>query len=190
MVRYILSFSALILAVLSVRFFFRKSVPQRLIYALWLVVLVRICLPFSLFNIELVLPAREDMLQSVDSEALLPSDEEGLIDGYINIDKEQQSTSAAPPVSEQTPTENGTELTPIPTVPDRARFDLKTVLWIVWASGSLVFLTVAVIFAIRFGRELNRIRRYRTQERGISIYISDAIKTPCLYGIVPSVYIT
>ena len=50
---HLITVSALILAVLLVRAVFRKKVPARLIYALWLVVAVKLCMPFSLFALEL-----------------------------------------------------------------------------------------------------------------------------------------
>ena len=45
MLRDILTLSALILAVLLVRAAFKNRVPKRMIYCLWLVVLLKLCLP-------------------------------------------------------------------------------------------------------------------------------------------------
>ena len=56
--REILSLSALILAVLLVRAIFKNRVPKRMIYCLWLVVLLKLCLPGTLFSLP-VLPAEE-----------------------------------------------------------------------------------------------------------------------------------
>ena len=43
MLREVLTVSALILAVLLVRAIFKNRVPKRMVYTLWLVVLVKLC---------------------------------------------------------------------------------------------------------------------------------------------------
>ena len=58
MLRDILTLSGLIAAVLLVRAAFKNRVPKRMIYALWLVVLLKLCLPGALFALP-VLPAEE-----------------------------------------------------------------------------------------------------------------------------------
>ena len=58
MLREVLTVSALILAVLLVRAIFKNRVPKRMVYALWLVVLVKLCLPGTLVSLP-VLPAEE-----------------------------------------------------------------------------------------------------------------------------------
>ena len=51
MIRETLTLSALIAAVLLVRAVFKNRVPKRMIYALWLVVLLKLCLPGTLFSL-------------------------------------------------------------------------------------------------------------------------------------------
>lgn len=58
MLREVLTVSALILAVLLVRAVFKNRVPKRMVYALWLVVLVKLCLPGTLVSLP-ILPAEE-----------------------------------------------------------------------------------------------------------------------------------
>ena len=58
MLRDILTLSALIVAVLLVRAIFKNRVPKRMIYALWLVVLLKLCLPGTLVSLP-VLPAED-----------------------------------------------------------------------------------------------------------------------------------
>ena len=50
MLREVLTVSALILAVLLVRAIFKNRVPKRMVYTLWLVVLVKLCLPGRWFR--------------------------------------------------------------------------------------------------------------------------------------------
>lgn len=58
MIRETLTLSALIAAVLLVRAVFKNRVPKRMIYALWLVVLLKLCMPGTLFSLP-VLPAEQ-----------------------------------------------------------------------------------------------------------------------------------
>ena len=58
MIRETLTLSALIAAILLVRAVFKNRVPKRMIYALWLVVLLKLCLPGTLFSLP-VLPAEQ-----------------------------------------------------------------------------------------------------------------------------------
>ena len=58
MLKEVLTVSALILAVLLVRAIFKNRVPKRMIYCLWLVALLKLCLPGTLFSLP-VLPAEE-----------------------------------------------------------------------------------------------------------------------------------
>ena len=58
MLREVLTVSALILAVLLVRAVFKNRVPKRMVYVLWLVVLLKLCLPGTVVSLP-VLPAEE-----------------------------------------------------------------------------------------------------------------------------------
>ena len=57
MLRQMISVSLLIVVVLLVRTVFRNQVPKRLLYALWIVVLVKLLLPGTLLSLP-VLPAQ------------------------------------------------------------------------------------------------------------------------------------
>ena len=56
MLKEVLTVSALILVVLLVRAIFKNRVPKRMIYALWLVVLLKLCLPGTLFSLPVLPP--------------------------------------------------------------------------------------------------------------------------------------
>ena len=56
MLKEVLTVSALIAVVLLVRAIFKNRVPKRMIYCLWLVVLLKLCLPGTLVSLP-VLPA-------------------------------------------------------------------------------------------------------------------------------------
>ena len=58
MLKEVLTVSALIAVVLLVRAIFKNRVPKRMLYALWLVVLLKLCLPGTLVSLP-VLPAEK-----------------------------------------------------------------------------------------------------------------------------------
>ena len=74
MALYFVTLSLLIPAVLGVRAIFRKTVSPRLIYALWFAVVLRLCLPISLFEADFltVLTAQEE---NTPAEVTQPADE-------------------------------------------------------------------------------------------------------------------
>ena len=59
MLKDALTLSALIAAVLLVRAAFKNRVPKRLLYALWLVVLLKLCLPGTAYALPLLPGSRQ-----------------------------------------------------------------------------------------------------------------------------------
>ena len=176
MLREVLTVSALILAVLLVRAIFKNRVPKRMVYALWLVVLVKLCLPGTLVSLP-ILPAEETAapVQRVE----LPAQTAPVV-------LQPAQAVVQPQVSAQQPVSPAQEAT------EPAAKPLTTIqiLQIVWAGGSallgLWLLGTWLVFAIR----LHKSRRFLSKRGGTRIYVSSAVKSPCLAGLVPAVYLT
>ena len=175
MLREVLTVSALILAVLLVRAIFKNRVPKRMVYTLWLVVLVKLCLPGTLVSLP-VLPAEEAAapVQRVELPAQpFPAQQPA-----------QAVTQPQKPV--QQPVSPAQEAAEAPAKPLTA----MQIFQIVWAGGSallgLWLLGTWLVFAIR----LHKSRRFLSMRGGTRIYVSSAVKSPCLAGLVPAVYLT
>ena len=176
MLRDILTLSALILVVLLVRAIFKNRVPKRMIYALWLVVLLKLCLPGTLFSLP-VLPAEKaaTLVQSVE----LPAQTAPVI--------QQPAQTVTKP---QTPAQQ--PVSPVQETAKPAAKPLTTaqILQIAWFSGSallgLWLFGAWAVFTIR----LHRDRRFLGKRGGTCIYVSGAVKSPCLAGLTPAVYLT
>ena len=176
MLREVLTVSALILAVLLVRAIFKNRVPKRMVYALWLVVLVKLCLPGTLVSLP-ILPAEETAapVQRVE----LPAQTAPVV-------LQPAQAVVQPQVSAQQP------VSPAQEAAEPAAKPLTTIqiLQIVWAVGSallgLWLLSTWLVFAIR----LHKSRRFLSKRGGTRIYVSSAVKSPCLAGLVPAVYLT
>lgn len=176
MLREVLTVSALILAVLLVRAIFKNRVPKRMVYALWLVVLVKLCLPGTLVSLP-ILPAEETAapVQRVE----LPAQTAPVV-------LQPAQAVVQPQVSAQQPVSPAQEAAE----PAAKPLTAMQILQIVWAVGSallgLWLLGTWLVFAIR----LHKRRRFLSKRGGTRIYVSSAVKSPCLAGLVPAVYLT
>ena len=171
--REILSLSALILAVLLVRAIFKNRVPKRMIYCLWLVVLLKLCLPGTLFSLP-VLPAEEATapVQRVEAPAQTAP-----------VQQPAQAVTQTPAQQPVSPAQEAAE-------PAAKALTAMQIFQIVWAGGSallgLWMLGTCLVFTVR----LRKSRRFLGKHGRTNIYVADCIKSPCLAGPVPAVYLT
>ena len=174
--REILSLSALILAVLLVRAIFKNRVPKRMLYALWLVVLLKLCLPGTLVSLP-VLPAEDAAVPAQSAERPVQT---------APVIQRPAQTVMQP----QTPAQQ--QVSPAQETAKPAAKPLTTaqILQIVWFGGSallgLWLFGAWAVFTIR----LHRDRRFVGKRGGTCIYVSGAVKSPCLAGLIPAVYLT
>lgn len=175
MLREVLTVSALILAVLLVRAIFKNRVPKRMVYTLWLVVLVKLCLPGTLVSLP-VLPAEEAAapVQRVELPAQpLPA--------------QQPARAVTQP---QTPVQQPVSPAQEAAKPAAKPLTATQIFQIVWAGGSallgLWLFGTWLVFTVR----LHKSRRFLGRHGRTRIYISSTVKSPCLAGLVPAVYLT
>ena len=213
MVIHLITLSILIAAVLLVRVVFRKRVSARLIYALWLVVAVKLCMPFSLFEVELALPF-DDMAAQTEQMAVQTQN-------VPEVTKAPAVTAGAPILSQQptvsqqiveppiTPTAPITPIAPIVTEPaiitsieteaiapeepmavEKAPIDWAHVWRVVWMTGSLLLCFWFTVSGTVFHQKLCADRRLHTTVGKTKVYISQSAGAPCLAGLIPAIYLT
>lgn len=195
--------SLLIVIVAALRALLRGKVSARLIYALWGVVLLRLLVPFSL---DWKLPSAEGAARTAYertelSEAMLPYDSVSApyAAGYSRsvlpendpIQPYLDAGEAAPEYrvelhNEGTP-EAETEfvfLRPWTEV-------LSSYLRPVWLIGTLAALVLLAYTNLSFYAKLRRTRRpIGSTEAGLPAYETDAIASPCLFGLFrPAIYV-
>lgn len=176
MLKEVLTVSALIAVVLLVRAIFKNRVPKRMLYALWLVVLLKLCLPGTLVSLP-VLPAEDAAAPAQIAEH--PAQTTPVI-------QQPAQTVMQPQAPAQQP------VSPVQETVKPAAKPLATaqIFQIVWFGGSallgLWLLGAWVVFTIR----LHRDRRFLGKRGGTCIYVSGAVKSPCLAGLIPAVYLT
>ena len=176
MLKEVLTVSALIAVVLLVRAIFKNRVPKRMLYALWLVVLLKLCLPGTLVSLP-VLPAEDAAVPAQSAERPVQT---------APVIQRPAQTVTKP----QTPAQQ-----PVSSVQETAKPAAKPlttaqILQIAWFSGSallgLWLFGAWAVFTIR----LHRDRRFLGKRGGTCIYVSGAVKSPCLAGLIPAVYLT
>ena len=176
MLKEVLTVSALIAVVLLVRAIFKSRVPKRMLYALWLVVLLKLCLPGTLVSLP-VLPAEDAAVPAQSAERPVQT---------APVIQRPAQTVTKPQTPAQQP------VSPVQETAKPAAKPLTTaqILQIAWFSGSallgLWLFGAWAVFTIR----LHRDRRFVGKRGGTCIYVSDAVKSPCLAGLIPAVYLT
>ena len=176
MLKEVLSVSALIVVVLLVRAIFKNRVPKRMIYCLWLVVLLKLCLPGTLVSLP-VLPAEDAAVPAQSAERPVQT---------APVIQRPAQTVTKPQTPAQQP------VSPVQETAKPAAKPLTTaqILQIAWFSGSallgLWLFGAWAVFTIR----LHRDRRFLGKRGGTCIYVSGAVKSPCLAGLIPAVYLT
>lgn len=176
MLKEVLTVSALIAVVLLVRAIFKNRVPKRMLYALWLVVLLKLCLPGTLVSLP-VLPAEDAAVPAQSAERPVQT---------APVIQQPAQTVTKPQTPAQQP------VSPVQETAKPAAKPLTTaqILQIAWFSGSallgLWLFGAWAVFTIR----LHRDRRFLGKRGGTCIYVSGAVKSPCLAGLTPAVYLT
>ena len=176
MLREVLTISALILAVLLVRAVFKNRVPKRMVYCLWLVVLLKLCLPGTLVSLP-VLPAEEAAAPVQRAE--LPVQTAPVVQQPAQA-LTQPQTPVQQPVS---PVQEAAE-------PSAKPLTAMQIFQIIWVCGSallgLWLFGTWLVFTVR----LHKSRRFLGRHGRTRMYVSSAVKSPCLAGLVPAVYLT
>ena len=203
MAEYLISLSLLICAVLLIRGIFRKTISPRVVYALWLVVVIRMFLPIALFEVNIEAPA---FLQRDHTEQSEMPDIQTEAPG-TSIDAAVQ-TSPTYPVQNPAPTypeQNPSPVTPItPTIPETDTpasmesvlpEDTVNIAWgqiagIIWLAGSVVVAAWVMTTSISFNYRLYKDRKLHRTVRGAKVYVSGSTGVPCIAGLIPSIYIT
>ena len=176
MTKEIWTLTGLIVAVFLVRMVFKNRVSKRLVYALWLVVLLKLCLPGTVVSLP-VLPAEEVSAPAQSAER--PVQTAPVIQRPAQTVTKPQ-TPAQQPVS---PAQAAAE-------PAAKPLTAMPLFQIIWASGSallgLWMLGTWLVFTVR----LHRSRKFLGKHGRTNIYVSNRIQSPCLAGLIPAVYLT
>ena len=197
MLRDILTVSALIVVVLLVRTVFKNRVPKRMIYCLWLVVLLKLCLPGTLFSLP-VLPAAEGTapVQTVQTTPVVSTASTIPAPSTTTVQPTAPVQTTTQPEQTATQPETKPETQPMtPAVQETAKPAAKPlatarILQIVWFSGSALLGLWLFGTWLTFTIRLHKDKKFLGKRGRTNIYVSRRIKSPCLAGLIPAVYLT
>lgn len=167
MTEWILSSCVLILAVAGLRYLLRGRLDPRLQYAVWLIVLLRLLLPVNLGS------------SPVSVSNALPQREAAPAVSFAPVENTEAAAPAAPAPD-------------APKAAARPSVDTGTLLRGIWLGGAAALLLWFAAVNLSLWRKLRRSRR-RMEVPGFAlpVYITNAVETPCLFGLFrPAVYIT
>ena len=187
LMEWFLSGTLLIGAVLLLRWLLKDKVSCRVRYALWLVVLARLLVPFqfgefdfSMMNGVEQLPVVQeiDSMRNVDQIAHM---DDGSVEGY-----DLSGLSAdTPQIVARNKTDQ--EFQKMET-----SLKLRNLFAAVWKAGMLLMAAVFLAGNGQFHAKLVRTRRLLSMENmACPVYVTESIETPCLFGFFkPIIYVT
>ncbi len=180
---WILSSSVTILLVLILRTAFRRWIRPTVKYALWLPVLLRLLIPFSVGETTLSAEHLYRELPKWEVQAEITLMTGGLFTGEYAADSEPSVNSEEPLEYYQTATDR---------LITKGGTDTVRFLRITWSIGCAAVGTVLLVSNLHF---LFRLRKTRNKteftEGKIPVYVTDTVTSPCLFGFpVPSIYLT
>ena len=175
MLKDALTLSALIAAVLLVRAAFKNHVPKRLLYALWLVVLLKLCLPGTAYALPLLPAEQTAAAQQTETPAQ-------------SAPAAQQPTQAA--AQPQTPAQQPASQPPEAAKPAAAMPLVTEPVLVIWFCGSVLLGLWLLVTWLVFTVRLRRSRRFLGRRGRVRIYAAGSISSPCLAGLIPAVYLT
>ena len=177
---WILSSTVLILAVIILRSVLKGRISLRMQYALWVLVLIRLLIPWDIGSSVLSLqnhlphesPIRQETTIAVDKQ-----EESAPVSVTPQVDKQPEA---------QTPIEPQT-----PTVPAKAALSASEVLTAIWLSGVTGGTLILLWSNRQFSHRLKAEREQIDLDFPLSVYLSTVTETPCLFGFFhPVVYVT
>ena len=175
MLKDALTLSALIAAVLLVRAAFKNRVPKRLLYALWLVVLLKLCLPGTAYALPLLPAEQTAAAQQTETPAQ-------------SAPAAQQPTQAA--AQPQTPAQQPASQPQEAAKPAAAMPLVTEPVLVIWFCGSVLLGLWLLVTWLVFTVRLRRSRRFLGRRGRVRIYAAGSISSPCLAGLIPAVYLT
>ncbi|MBQ1504147.1 MAG: hypothetical protein IIZ49_02025 [Oscillospiraceae bacterium] len=194
----LLTSSILILALVLLRAVFRRAIPQRVQYALWGLVLLRLLIPFSIpFGAQSLAAQAKPVLSAVENVGEIPVYTQELgtapLDAYPGAVAFEPGEGFAPrDVPRTDPTlhpnyavrsEDGSLLSLYKGIP---LAELAKYAWFAGMAGMAVWFLYS---NLRFARVLRRTRRLLSGKN--RVYVSSAIASPCLFGLFrPAIYVT
>ena len=210
MTETVISSSVLIFVVILLRTVFKGKIKNRVRYALWLVVAVRLLMPFSLIESSVsvmnffdsivtpeIISGSDEISETYDMPAVGNVEDFGV---YVYNDVSENTVSHMPNGGDERKAQNDKNA-PRNTVPAPESSAVKSspakklsapdIARIVRRSVTAAMLIWFAAVNIVFYKGLKRSRKRLEYDSPLKIYVCGKLESPCIFGIVkPSVYVT
>lgn len=195
MLSWMITSSAAIALVLLIRRIFKGKISARTQYGLWLLVLIRLLIPFNFIDTDVsilhLFPARQQAQETQDRSYFRKNAEAEIIGTFTPDDViEKPYTDYFTPVTAPEPAQSPQRS---PQGGDRVSgFSWQGALMAVWAAGVGVMALVLLGVNVSFRRRLCRARRLqRAGGKGtVPVYVVEELTGPCLFGLIrPAIYL-
>ncbi|MBQ2729580.1 MAG: hypothetical protein IJF69_02265 [Clostridia bacterium] len=201
MLASIFALSSLISVVILIRAIFKKRVSAKLTYALWITVIIRLCIPFNLVSVELPIPEISEIRAYFTDSADTAVQEEIPIETPSEVltpSPAPTPESTVPPPVSDTNTESNVQSPDLEahippaeiTTEAVSKLSTEDIMRLIWLCGSIVTLTAFAVPILIKAVKIRRSRIYHSTVGKTQVYISDRIASPCVMGIIPTIYIT
>ncbi|MBQ8280449.1 MAG: M56 family metallopeptidase [Roseburia sp.] len=198
MVNWIVSSSILILVIILLRYLFKGKISLRLQYGLWLLVVVRLLVPFNFGTSSLSIEnLTESALEQPQIQSAIQASEQVIpITGYESayeevIERYEEEGRFAEGIGAKDL--EAMEYEAYELMEEISIRELvRRVLVIVWIAGIAVLGATFVISNIAFAKKVKKTRKQiKAAYAKLPVYVSDTVETPCLFGILsPAIYVT
>ena len=195
MIEWIISSCVLIVVIMLLRRLLKGHISLRLQYALWVVVCVRLLVPVQLgaSSMSVMNAVEHSRAYEVTTQALEETTvySDTIRNTTLTIDEARQIGSGTLHRVEGYSVESGHGDLHTYTFVDSLSNVLPRVLRLVWYVGITAAALCLLISNVGFARQLKKARKALEVEYPLTVYVSAAVETPCLFGLLrPAVYVT
>ena len=196
-VYFIITSSLMIVLMLLIRSIFRKRLSSNVIYTLWIILYLRLLIPFGYWEIPVFGTAAEiiyrpmavvEQLFDKHQTNAVPIYEEPLKNDVPMMETQPESESvkvydAVIPDNTVMPQEfDFSENTPSKAANEENHLTARTIVLSIWFLGSLVVVGYVILQNHKLRKKVNEMDVVE-QIDGIDICVSKELKTPCLFGV-------
>ncbi len=171
MINWIVTSSVLILAMIFLRHICKGKISLRWQYALWLLVAVRLLVPFQ-FSADIALDVQPQTKSAIQMSEQWTSDED-YAGFYDEVLEKYENTGRV--------------------TQERILLEkIQNICMVVWGVGAVLLGAIFIATNSWFGVRIKRNReKIDVEYSGLPVYLSKEVDTPCLSGVInPGIYVT
>jgi len=195
---WIISSSVLIVVIMVLRYIFKGKISLRLQYGLWLVVAIRLLLPFNIgtssFSVQNI--AEKAMTQPQVKTAIEFSEQVIPVTSYESaykevVEKYEEEGRFIEGIGAEEMEAMEYEAYALMKEVSIAEI-VQKVAFLIWFIGIVVVGATFFVSNIIFARRLKNTRKHlQVSDVKLPVYVSDLVESPCLFGVFkPAIYVT